>query len=134
MQRKIVSCVLLVFLSLSNGCYNNQTITRDQLNPATKDELNAGVEQRDIAVFTKDSLEFRFLKGNYRIQSDTLKGFGVQTIGGEEKPFQGLIFLADIASLETEEFNLTNTIIAIVVPVGILAGLFTAWAAAMSKI
>lgn len=123
LKRKIVSCVLLASLSFSIGCYNNETITREQLNPVTKDKLKAEVDQLDITVFTKDSLEYKFFKGNYRVQGDTLIGVGVQTIGGDDKPFQGYISFSDITSLETVEFSLAKTIIVICIPI-VLGGAF----------
>jgi hypothetical protein len=131
---KTLICLLLVSLSISVGCYNNQTITREELNPAKKDDLKAEFEHRGITVLTKDSLEYKFSKGNYRVQGDTLVGIGVQTIGGDDKPFQGQIPFADITSLTTEEFDLTATIIAIGLPAGLVVGLFVAWANAMSNI
>jgi hypothetical protein len=116
MKKKIISCVLVSFLLFSVGCYSTQTITREQFQATTKEELNAKCEQLDVAVFTKDSLEYKFSKGNYRIQRDTLTGFGVQTIGGTDKRFQGSISLADITSLKTEGFSLSKTIIAASLP------------------
>jgi hypothetical protein len=130
---KIISCVLVASLSFSIGCYNNDTITREKLNPITKEELRAEVEQLDITVFTRDSVEYKFLKGNYRVQGDTLIGFGVQTIGGDDRPFHGYVSFADITSLETEEFSLAKTLIAIGLPVGAAVAFLFAWAAGMSE-
>jgi hypothetical protein len=130
---KIISCVLVASLSFSIGCYNNDTITREQLNPITKEELRAEVEQLDITVFTKESVRYKFLKGNYRVQSDTLIGFGVQTNGGDDRPFHGYVCFADITSLETEEFSLAKTLIAIGLPVGAAAAFLFSWAAGISK-
>ena len=122
MKRQIISCVLVTFLSFSIGCYNTQTITRGQFEATTKDELTAECEQLDIVVVTKDSLEYKFVKDNYRIQGDTLSGFGVQTIGGIDRRYQGSIALADITSLKTEEFSLAKTIIAAALPFVALGG------------
>jgi hypothetical protein len=134
LKRKIVSCVLLASVSFYVGCYNNQTITREELNAISKEDLNTKVEQRDITVFTKDSLEYRFSKENYRIQSDTLTGIGVQMIGGNDNRFHGRIPIADITLIETEAFDLTGTIIAIGLPVGLVGGLLLLFAAKMSEI
>lgn len=133
-RTKIVSCVLVATLSFSMGCYSSQTITREQLTPAAKEELKVEFEGSDITVFTKDSSEYKFLKGDYHIQGDTLQGIGVQTLGGEERPFHGPISFTDIASLETEEFDLTATIIAISLPVGLVVVFLFALAAGMSGI
>jgi hypothetical protein len=114
MKMKIISCVLVSSILFSIGCYNTQTITREQLQATAKERLNA--EQLDVTVIMKDSLEYRFVKDNYRIQGDTLTGFGVQTIGDSERSFQGSIAFADITSLRTTEFSLAKTIIAASLP------------------
>jgi hypothetical protein len=134
MKRKIISCALVASISFSIGCYNTQTITREQLQATTKEELKAKADKDDITVFTKGSLEYEFSKGNYRIQGDTLIGFGVQTIDGNDRPFHGAISFADITSLETEKFNLGITILAIGLPVGLVVGLLSAWASHMGSI
>jgi hypothetical protein len=133
-RTKIVSCVLVATLSFSMGCYSNQTMTREQLTPTAKEELKSNVEERDVTVLTKDFSKYKFLKGDYRIQGDTLKGFGVRIIGGDDRPFDGSISFADIAALETEEFDLTATLIAIGLPVGLVVGFLFALAAGMSRI
>jgi hypothetical protein len=134
MKNNIISCVLVASLSFSIGCYNTQTITREQLTEPTKEELKAKTAQVDITVCTSDSLEYKFLKDSYRIQADTLTGFGVQTIGGTDRRFQGSISFADISSLKTEEFDLTGTIIAIGLPVGLVVGFLFWFGYEMSKI
>ena len=133
MKKKIISCLLVASFSFSIGCYNTQTITREQLQANTREEVKAKWEQLDIAVFTKDSLEYKFLKDNYRIKNDTLTGFGVQTIGATERRFQGSISLADITSLKTEEFDLMGTIVAIGLPVSLICGLLLAMASELSR-
>ena len=108
-------------------------MTREQLDANTNEEVKAKCEHLDIAVFTKDSLEYKFLKDNYRIQNDTLTGFGVQTIGGTERRFQGSISFADITSVKTEEFDLTGTIVALGLPVLLICGLLLAMASELSR-
>lgn len=134
MTTHFVSCMFLASLSLYTGCYNNETITRGGLTPPKKAALIAEGEHLDIKVFTGDDREYKFLKGNYRIQEDTLKGFGVVTVNGEEKPFQGFIPFGNVTQLETEEFSVTKTVIAIAIPVGLMVGLLLIWAEAMSSI
>ena len=75
MTGKIVSCTLLCSLASSIGCYNYDTITREELNAERKRELKEGADQLDIRVFT-DSSEYSFPSGTYRIQADSLAGFG----------------------------------------------------------
>ena len=123
MKKQIISCVLITFLSFCIGCYSTHTITRGELNRTTKEELKAEVERLDITVFTEGSLEYKFLKGNYGIQGDTLLGFGVQTIARSDVPFHGSISFSDIASVKTENFSPVKTIIVIGIPVGIIVGL-----------
>ena len=112
MKKKIISWALVGFLMCSLGCYSNQTMTKEGLDANTREGLKAECEQADITVFTKDSSEYKFLKGNYRIQSDTLTGFGFQTIDGTDGRFHGSLSFADITSLRTEKFNLGRTIFA----------------------
>jgi hypothetical protein len=133
MKKRTISFVLILSLSFSIGCYNNQTITKEELTPTTKGKLNAEGEQRDITVLMKDSREYQFSKENYRIQGDTLTGFGVQKINDNEGPFHGSIALADITSLKTTEFSLTKTLLAIGFPVAVVGAWFIAFAAGMSR-
>jgi hypothetical protein len=129
---KIISSLLIASLLFCVGCYSNQTITSEELNTTVKEELKAEVEQRDITVFTKDSLEYEFSKEHYRIQGDTLSGFGIQTIRGKEVRFQGSIPFADIASVKTTEFSLAQTLVAIGLPVVAVGAFFIAFAIGMS--
>jgi hypothetical protein len=136
MKKMMISCVLVASLLFNIGCYSDQTIRRGELKATTKEELKAEAEEADITVFTKGSLEYKFLKGNYRIQGDTLRGFGVQVTGCFEHnvPFHGSISFADINSLKTEKFSLGITILAIAVPVGVVVGVLVWFSASMSKI
>jgi hypothetical protein len=121
MKKKIISCILVASLLFSIGCYNSQTITKEQLNSTAKKELETEFDSIDITVLTKDSSEYKFLKGNYRIHGDRLVGFGVRRIAGNDSSFHGSISFADITSLETTEFSLADTILAIGLPT-IIAG------------
>lgn len=125
MKKKTVSCVLLASLLLYLGCYSNQTIESRELEGSAREELKTNAEEADITVFTKGSLEYKFLKGNYRIHQDTLVGFGMQATGWFERdvPFRGSISFADISSLKMEKFSLGTTIAVIAVPVGVVVGL-----------
>jgi hypothetical protein len=125
MKRKVVSCVLVASLLFSIGCYSTEVVT--------KEEFKAKDEQVDITVYTKDSLEYKFSKGQYRIQGDTLSAWSrVLTIvpsstllsfqervallesGGRISPTRDSIVasiaLADITSIKTEEFDGLKTI------------------------
>lgn len=134
MKKNIISCILMASLLFSFGCYTNQTITREQLDNIPNEGLKAEFEQHDITVYTKDSLEYTFLKDNYRIESDTLMGSGEQTIAGNNRPFNGSISFGDITLLKTENFDTTATIVAIGLPVGLAVGFLLVLAAGLSKI
>jgi hypothetical protein len=129
---KFISALLIASLLVSVGCYNNQTIVKEDLDKATVEKLRSEVGQRDIVLFTKDSLEYHFSKENYRIKGDTLTGFGVQTFGEQEKGFHGSISFADVTSLKTSEFSLGNTLFAIGLPLVAVGGFFLAFAIGMS--
>lgn len=124
MKRRIVFCLFVA--SLFDGCYYARMVTNE--------ELKAKTEQSDITVCAKDSSEYKFSKGNYSILGDTLLGFGVHTIGGIDGSFHGAISFADITSHTTDEFDLTATLVAIGLPVGLVVGFLFALAAGMSKI
>lgn len=134
MSKKIVSCVLIASMLSTIGCHNIETITRDQLDVATKEKLNAEAERFDITVTTKDFKEYNFLKDSYRINGDTLTGFGIQTSNENEERFHGSIPIADIASLETKEFSLWKTILTIGLPVASVTVFLVLLAHGMSKI
>ena len=104
MKRKIVSCLLLASFSYYVGCYSTEV--------ASKDELKEKVEQVDITIFTKDSLEYKFSKDNYRIRGDTLSGYGIRRGNvSTEVVLDARISFANIDSIETQELNLPHTIL-----------------------
>jgi len=99
----------------------------------TKRELIAKPEQVDITVVTKDSSEYKFLKDNYRIQNDTLIGFGLQTIRGNDAHFHGSISIMDITSLKTEKFDVVGTSLAIGLPVVLVGALLLVLSAGLAN-
>jgi len=129
---KRTSSLLLAPLLFCVGCYSNQTLTHEELNTITKERLRAEVEQRDITVFTRDSLEYRFSREHYRIRADTLTGFGIQTSAGNDVRFQGSISFADITSIRTTEFSLAQTLVAIGLPVVAVGAFLIALAIGMA--
>jgi hypothetical protein len=118
---KIVSCMVVASLLFYIGCYST--------DPITKDELKATAEN-DINVMTKDSLEYRFNKGDYSIQGDTLSGTGVQVIWEKGKltflRFHGSISFSEITTLTAEKFSAGKTTAAIVIPIALAVG-FLVW-------
>ena len=117
MNRRIISYILVSSLLFSIGCYNHQTITKEQLKAITKEQFKAEFEYADITVFMKDSSECTFLKGNCFIHNDNLIGSGVHTIAGHDSSINSPISFADITSVESTEFSLEDTIGAIGAPV-----------------
>jgi hypothetical protein len=102
MKRKIVSCVLVASVSFYIGCYSTETVTRE--------ELEARVEKADVTVYTKDSLEYKFSKGEYRIKGDTLSGSGVRWSGGSSNiVLDASLSFADVTLVKATEFSLGNT-------------------------
>ena len=104
MIRKIVSCVLVASLSLYIGCYSTEMVS--------KDELKAKTEQVDITVVTKDFLEYKFSQKNYRIQGDTLSGYGIRKGNMSAGiALDARLSFADMTSIESTEFSLVRTIL-----------------------
>jgi hypothetical protein len=120
-----MSFVLIGSLMLSYGCYSDQTITNGEITATPKENYSALAGQRDLIVFTKDSLRYEFSKESYSIRDDTLTGIGVQTCDGKESRFRGTLSFSDITSLQTSEFSTGKTIagtlllVALVVAVGL---------------
>jgi hypothetical protein len=102
MKRKVVSCVLVASLSFSIGCYSTEMVTMK--------EFRATPYQVDITLFTRDSLQYKFLKENYWIQGDTVKGFGVRRANvTSEIVSDASLSFADIDSIETKKFDARKT-------------------------
>ena len=104
MTRKIVSCVLVASLSFSIGCYSTEMVS--------KDEIKTRIDPVDITIYTKDSLEYKFSKECYRIQGDTLSGYGIRTSNRSSSiVLDASLSFADITSIETRQFSLIRTIL-----------------------
>jgi hypothetical protein len=122
-KRKIVSLLLVATHSFYIGCYSTEVVSRE--------ELKTRVDQVDIGIFTRDSLKYEFAKGNYRVQGDTVSGYGIQwsnmsaaVVSNASLPF------AVIDSVETRELNLARTIalcggigLGVVLIISLLSGL-----------
>jgi hypothetical protein len=116
MKSKIVSLLLVASLLFYIGCYNTEMLKKEKL----KDNL-----EQDINVIAKDSLEYKFYKGDYSIQNDTLSGTGVQMIEGwpTDKHFNGSMALSEIAQVKTVKLDVVTTIGSIVLGLGFVIGL-----------
>jgi len=103
LRRTLARWLLAGSILLYAGCYNTETLTKEQLT-ATPD--------RDITVITKDALKYKFSRQNYRIVGDSLSGAGVQIIDvwpGEHQ-FNGSIPCSNIAQISHDEYNSRKTI------------------------
>ena len=95
--------MLVASLGFNIGCYNTAMVS--------KDELKARVEQVDISILTNDSLEYKFSKGNYRIQGDTLSGYGIRRGNvTTDVVLDASLPFAQVHSIEIREFDLAKTI------------------------
>jgi hypothetical protein len=104
LKRKIVSCVIVASLSFYLGCYSTEMVS--------KDEIKARIDHVDITICTKDSLAYKFSKENYRIEGDTLSGYGIRTSNrSSDIVLDASLSFADITSIETREFSLIRTIL-----------------------
>ena len=103
-KKKIFSCALVSSLLFSIGCYS--------LREVTKEELKAKAEQVDVTVFTKDSIEYKFLKDNYGIRGDTLSGFGVRRRNtSTDIVLDVSLSFADVTSIHSEKFDLMKSLL-----------------------
>ena len=132
MNREIICCVLVASLLFSIGCYSTEMVR--------KEELKAKAEHADITVYTKDYLEYKFSKGNYSVQRDTLTGWSrVLTVPSSTSlSFQervallesgrsvsantsardsvvNSIALGNVTSIKTEQFDLPLTLVTSVI-------------------
>lgn len=106
-EKIMAPCMLLASLSMCIGCYN--------IEMTSKEGLKVQEEQLEIHVVTKDSVQYKFLPENYRIQGDTLSGLGVRTRdASSDIVFDARLPLGDLTSIETREFNITRTIVTLI--------------------
>ena len=103
MNQARLGYAMLAFLPMWFGCYN--------IESATRDSIKSQEEQLEVRVMTKDSVEYRFLGENYRIEGDTLSGFGVRTqSNSSEIVFNTRLALSDMTFIETKEFKAGRTV------------------------
>jgi len=102
MKSTLVRYLLVCLVPSYVGCYNTDTVTKDQLKAST---------DRDIIVITKDSLEYKFSKHAYSIVGDSLSGVGVQNndVRPGKNEFKGSIPLSKIAQIKNDGFNSRRT-------------------------
>jgi hypothetical protein len=103
------------------------------MSKITKKELKERIGEGDLIVHKKDSTSYLFEENNYRISGDTLYGKGHKKYLEYftfSEPFEGIIVLPDIETIEHDEFNPVTTtllIIVIVAPLVLLGLLINAF-------
>lgn len=120
MYKKFIVSILIsgVLINLCS-CYSMSKIT--------KEELKERIGEGDLIVHKKDSTSYLFKENNYKISGDTLYGKGHKKYFEYytfTEPFEGIIVLPDIETIEQDELNAVTTtflIIIIVAPLVLLA-------------
>jgi len=117
MNKKFISIILVVTFFNLTSCSSSQVVTAEDFRPISQDDISEG-----ILVITKDTKKYSFARTDYWIENDTLYGKGKKFVGKEEAPFEGSIFLGDVAFIEYEESDWyqTTCITTSIVIVGIL--------------
>lgn len=105
MSKKIISSILILSLLSQLGCYSTREVTLK--------EIVSDSDIEEITVMTKDSLDVIFVKPDFSIINDTLKGQGsvISQYFQKSKPLVWNIPLKDIIRLELSEFDGIKTLI-----------------------
>ena len=78
----------------------------------TKEQFVAQAGRVDVTLTTKDSVEYKFLRENYRVRGDTLLGFGHRKRHlSSDVVLDATLSLADVATVEVMKFDATKTIV-----------------------
>jgi hypothetical protein len=102
MIRKIISCALCALLALYTGCYSTVTVTPD--------EFRENADTSDVTVTMKDASTYTFLEGNYQIDGDSLKGFGLRGSGSYSTiVLDASLSSKDFESMEVDQFSTVKT-------------------------
>lgn len=115
MKKFIITVTTLSLLNMV-GCYSYHTIS--------KEELNQVEEYRDLQVITKNKYVYEFDEGNYTISEDSIYGNGnLKLIMGKKvfQDYEGSIKIEDVEKLGMDKLDVVTTILAIAIPVAIIA-------------
>ena len=97
-MKKLISMVLIfALLPYLTGCYS--------LQQATLQEVKEDNKISELTVHTRDSVSYRFKKGNFSFKDDSLSGTGTKIIDRKEISFSGDIALNDILRIDPEKQN-----------------------------
>jgi hypothetical protein len=97
-MKKLISIVLIFsLLPYLTGCYTIQQVNLEEIK-----ESNS---IKELTVHTRDSVSYRFNKGNFSFKSDSLSGTGTRIIDRKEISFSGNIALKDILKIDPEKQN-----------------------------
>ena len=111
-MKKLISIALIFALfPYLTGCYSMNEISRTEFERENKDE------NIELQTVTDDVYRFEH---SYYIQSDTLYGTGIKKTNKGAIPVKARIALNDILTVETEEFNKTETIVFFTILISII--------------
>jgi hypothetical protein len=104
-MKKYISAILIPCLLIYlTGCYSMQEVT--------KAEFSQVHQNYPIFSVKTENKEITFQRGDYYVWRDTIYGQGVCiTLDNIKEPFDSSIALTDIKEIQTEEFNLGETIV-----------------------
>jgi len=120
--KDIITCILiLAIINLITGCYSFRSATLSEYKQFEKEEG----KPKEIYVKTKDNLWYHFTNFNYRIESDTLYGWGKILLEDWEEPSSINIPISNIESLGIEKKDMVRTYFAyagiVLAVIGIIA-------------
>ena len=111
MYKNYIASVLIPVLLINlYGCYSMREIT--------KDELKRSNGEGDVIIHKKDSTSYLFEEFNYGTSGDSLYGKGYKKYFEYftfSEPFDGIIVLPDIKTIEHDELNPVTTTLLIIV-------------------
>jgi len=101
LYKKLIFSILVVALLNLVGCYSYSTLYPDPYQEIKKEISEAD----EIIVNLKNAEKYKFAKGYYYFQNDTLTGEGFAIKSEIEEPYRGKISLSQIGSITVEEVD-----------------------------
>jgi len=125
MLKKYVSSFMALAILNFSGCYYSEVMSKKDVEVGEA-QINLDDE---LNVITKDSIRYSFSPGNYRIDKDSIQGFGEKEGPSSSiTPFRGSVAINNIISYEQQKSDAVATVglIAGIIVVGLLVlGLIT---------
>ncbi len=106
MVKKILTYTLLFSSLQFVGCYSYSTLYPDPYQEIKKEISEAD----EIIVNLKNAKKYKFAKGYYYFQNDTLTGEGFAIINDIEEPYKGSIPFSQIRSIQIVELDSEKTL------------------------